>query len=230
MTKRTISYLFLISLFLFSGCSKQAEDMSTVRPNLILNIFKLVRTRKHDEAIVQVQKLRELDPTNSLLPVLEETEKNNKDLRKINVILRSGKNYSQIQPLLDNIAKQSAFKDKQHLENLEKLNAMLRMQELVDIIISPKPVFDKQKKFRPASKVLKDSIDEFNKLAIKWKAPARLRTKVNARLKKIPGLQAAERIREVQSLELFAPGLKNSSYQTMMALSLYVSGSGTKTK
>ena len=230
MTKRTILYLFLISLFLFSGCSKQPEDMSTVRPNLILKIFRLVRTRKHDEAIVQVQKLRELDPTNSLFPVLEETEKNNKDLKKINAILRSGRNYSQIPPLLDNVTRQRVFEDKTFLKSIESLNAMLRMQELVDIIIAPNPTFDKQKKFCPASKVLKDSINEFNRLATKWKAPESLRLKVNSRLNKIPGLQAEERIRKVQSLELLAPGLKSSSYQTMMALSLYASEEGTKKK
>ena len=230
MTKCIVSYLFLITLFLFSGCSKQSEEMSTVRPNLILNIFKLVKTKKHDEAIVQVQKLRDLDPTNSLLPVLEESEKNNKDLRKVNTILRSGENYSQIPPLLNSITKQSSSKDKTFLYSVAKLNALLRMQTLVDIIIDPKPTFDKRNKFRPASRVLKDAIEEFNKLSIMWKTPPKLRIKVNSRLKKAARLQAEERIRSIQSLELLAPGLKNSSYQTMMALSLYASEDGTKKK
>jgi hypothetical protein len=230
MKKRIISYLFLISLLLFSGCSKESEEMSTVRPNLILNIFKLVKTKRHDEAIVQVQKLRELDPTNSLLPVLEESEKNNRDLKKINTILRSNQNYEEIPPLLDNIVKQNSIKDKNFLQSVEKLNAILRMQTLVDIIIDPQPTFDNKNKFRPASKVLKDSINEFNKLAKKWNAPASLRRKVNSRSKKIAKLQAEEQLRAVQSLELLAPGLESSSYQTMMALSLCARQNGTKTK
>ena len=230
MKKRTVSYLFLISLLLFSGCSKESEEMSTVRPNLILNIFKLVKTKRHDEAIVQIQKLRELDPTNSLLPVLEESEKNNRDLKKINTILRSNQNYEEIPPLLDNIVKQNSIKDKNFLQSVEKLNAILRMQTLVDIIIDPQPTFDNKNKFRPASSVLKDSINEFNKLAKQWNAPASLRRKVNSRSKKIAKLQEEEQLRAVQSLELLAPGLESSSYQTMMALSLCARQNGTKTK
>ena len=230
MKKRTVPYIFLISLLLFSGCSKQSEEMNKVRPNLILNIFKLVKNKKHDEAIVQVQKLRELDQTNSLLPVLEESEKNNRDMKKINDILKSNQNYEEIEPLLKNVVKQSNIKDKKFLQSLEKLHAVLQMQMLIDTIIDPKPVFGKKKTFRPASMVLKDSIDKFNRLGNKWGIPARLKKKVNSRMMNVTKLQREEQERAVQSLELLAPGLESSSYQTMMALSLHAKQSGTKTK
>ena len=231
MIKRAVSLLFLVPVIFFSGCSKQPqEEMSTVRPNLILNIFKLIKQGKHDEAIVQVQKLRELDPTNSLLPVLEDAEKNNRDIRKINMILRSKKDNTEIIPLLKSIDKRSGFKDKTYRKTTEKLHDMLRMQALIETIISPSPKFDNHKTFHPASKVLKDSIDEFDRLARRWNAPSSLRKKVQLRRKNISRLQKEEQLRAVQSLGLLAPGLESSSYQTMMALSLYAEENGTKKK
>ena len=67
--------LFTISIILLTGCSKKPQEMSTVRSDLILDIFKLIKQGRHEEAYIKVKKLKELDPTNTHLPILEEVEK-----------------------------------------------------------------------------------------------------------------------------------------------------------
>ena len=85
--KKLFLFLFVMILFVLAGCSKQPEEMSTVRINLILDIFKLIKQNRHEEAYIKVKKLRELDPTNVHLPVLEEVEKENSELQKLTILL-----------------------------------------------------------------------------------------------------------------------------------------------
>lgn len=228
MMKRYFALCFLIPVMMFTGCSKEPEEMRTVRPELILDIFKSIKQDRHDEAVVQVKKLRELEPTNTYLPILEEVEKNNSDLKKINELLREKEKETEATDQVKKIAEQRGINEKELLQTAEKLQDMVRMEKLTDIMISPSPSFDPDTGFRPASRVLKDSIEEFLRLAQKRNVPVRLRNKVIRRLANVSRLKKEEKVRAVQSLELLAPGLRETSYQTMMALSLYAEQQGTK--
>jgi|GEM_PF-1966548 len=228
MINRYTALCLLIPVMIFSGCSKKTEEMRTVRPKLVLDIFKLIKQEKHDEAVVQIKKLKELEPTNTHLPVLEEVEKNNSDLKKINELLREKEKQTEATDQLKKIAEERGINEKELLQTAEKLRDVVRMEKLTDIIVAPVPSFDPKTGFRPASRVLKDSIEEFLRLAQKQNVPVRLRNKVIRRLANVSRLRREEKVRAVQSLELLAPGLRETSYQTMMALSLYAEQQGTK--
>ena len=110
----------------------------------------------------------------------------------------------------------------------EKLKDLLRLDELSGIIVDPKPVFRKNQTYLPASKVLDQSIEEFILLTQKWSLSPTLRNKVIRQKRMVLKLRREEALRAVQSLELFAPGLSEREFQTMMALSIYSDETGTK--
>ena len=228
MSKIFAAFSLILFIFLISGCSKQPEEMSTVRPNLILEIFKLIKQEKHEEAYVKIKKLRELDQTNTHLPILEDAEKNNSELQKVNRLLRDDKKQKEATALLKEIIESKGIVDESSVQTAEKLRDVMRMEILTDIIINPKPSFSENQGFRPASKVLQDAIEEFIQITQKWNVPVSLRNKVIKRLANVSVLRKEERERAVVSLELFAPGLKEQSYQTMMAMSSYAETEGTK--
>ena len=226
---RLFLIFFVISGLLMTGCSREPEEMSSVRTELILDIFKLIKQNRHEEAYVKVKKLRELDPTNALLPILEDIEKNNGELQRVNTLLQSRKKQSEATAFLKALIDQQTYiADKGTSRTVEKLKDLLRLDELSDIMIDPKPVFMKNKKFHPASVVLDNAIEEFILITQKWHLRSSLRTKA-IRMKQFAAkLRKEEQMRAVQSLELFAPGLSEDEYQTMMALSKYAGSAGTK--
>ena len=76
--------------------------------------------------------------------------------------------------------------------------------------------------------VMDHAIEEFVLITQKWNISSKLRNKVIRQKQTVARLRKEEALRAVQSLELFAPGLAEKEYQTMMALSFYAAGSGTK--
>lgn len=231
MIIKSVSTVFAAALFLIAGCSRQPEEMSTVRPKLVLEIMKLTKQEKYDEAYIQVKKLQDLDPGNSLLPVLEETAKNNDKLQKINHLLSQNKNPEEAVILLKHYVSQQAKEEQgKNRQAAAKLQDVMRMDDLTDLIINPKPEFKGKKGFRPASKVLKDSIEEFVRLSQRRNISSKLRNKVIRRMAYVSRLRKEESERAVLSLELFAPGLPEHSYQTIMAVRDQTVLNGTKRK
>lgn len=213
----------IISVSIFSGCSNPPEEMSTVRANLILDIFKLIKQDRHEEAYIKIKKLRELDPTNTHLPILEEVEKNNAELQKLNNLFKNNQNQEEMIILINNLIKnQGNIESKEAIAAAEKLKDVLRLNQLADTIIHPKPSFEKNKPFKPASKVQQDAINEFIRISQKWNISPTLRNKVIGRMENASKLRKEEEERYAQSLELLAYGLRENSFQTMMALSLHV--------
>lgn len=227
--KKALFGILILSLTLFSGCSEPPEDMSTIRPNLILEIFKLIKQERHEEAYIKIKKLRELDPTNTYLPILEDAEKNNSELQRVNKLLADKTKQNQATEILKELMEKqnNGMKDSEAFVAAEKLKDVLRLDQLTDIIIAPKPVFEKNHKFHPASKVLRDAIEEFVRISQKWNISPKLRNKVIRRMENVAKLRKEETRRAAQSLELLAYGLKENSFQTMMALSDQVED-GTK--
>ena len=233
--KKSILFLFVFVLIILAGCSEPPEEMSTIRPYLILDIFKLIKQNRHDEAYVKIRKLRDLEPANTLLPVLEDVEKNNSQLQKINALFQDKNKQSGASAFLKKIVDQYSYiDDKNSNRSMAKLKDLFRLDELSDIIMDPKPVFQKNfkstsaTKFAPASMVMDHAIEEFVLITQKWNISSKLRNKVIRQKQTVARLRKEEALRAVQSLELFAPGLAEKEYQTMMALSFYAAGSGTK--
>ncbi len=227
--KKLFLFLFVMILFVLAGCSKQPEEMSTVRINLILDIFKLIKQNRHEEAYIKVKKLRELDPTNVHLPVLEEVEKENSELQKLNILLSDKRKQAKAIEYLKKIVEEQGESNKnKSSRTAARLKDLFRLDELSDIIVSPKAEFKDNLKYLPASKVLDNAIEEFVLITQKWNISYRIRNKAIRQKQKVARLRREESLRAVQSLELFAPGLSERDFQTMMAMSLYAAESGTK--
>ena len=228
---KKLFFTFILSILcagFFSGCSEQPQEMNTRRTDLILEIFKLIKQDQHEEACVKIKKLRELEPTHTHLPVLEETEKNNDELAKATKLLYTKEKQAEaIDMLKKMIAKQTHSQQKANAIAV-KLQDVIRLEELTEIIIFPKPEFSTEKGYRSASKVLRDAIAEFIRITQKWNISPSLRNKVIQRLAKVSILKKEEHEREIQSLQLLARGLREDSYQTMIAVSQYAELDGNK--
>ena len=222
MIKKWILTVLLIAAFGFAGCSKKQEEMSTVRSNLILEIFELNKQNKHREALAKIRKLRELDPTNVLLPILEANALSNAELKEVNQLMGQNKR-KEAEVLLKNIIRQHNFSGSS-FQTAEKIRDTIRMEQLTQDILYPRATFGDPRGYHPASEVLNDSINEFLQLAQKWGVSAALKNRVIHQVPRVSKLRHQEKLRSSLSLELFAPGLQEHSYQTMMALKLYSDG------
>ena len=198
--------LSVMTAVMFTGCSKPAPDMDSIRTNLVLEIFELVKREKHADAVVKIQKLRELDRTSVSLPELESVEKANRDLQKVNRLLEQNKR-KEAQEMLNSVIR-SRGRSRGAFRTAEKLRDMIRMEQLTDQMIDPSPWFPRAGKMRfmTASEVLLASVAEFQALAKKWDVPLQLRQKVNARLAKVPVMRKQENSRASFSLETFFAG------------------------
>ena len=223
MIRYILLFFTVCGVIFFSGCSEKPEKMNTVRPRLILEIFELSKREKHEEAVVKIRKLREIDQTNVFLPLLEGVESSNAELQKINRLMSENKRDDAGKKLKDLTADYRM--NMKSSRTAEKLRDVLRMEQLSDRILSPRPVFGKSNKnYRPASEMLEISVKEFLALCRKLHAPASLRRKAMERKAFIPALKEEEKRRENLSLEAFAPGLPEHSFQTMTALRIYADG------
>lgn len=222
MIRRITLSVLLIAAFGFTGCSKKQEQMSTVRPYLILEIFELNQQNKHREALMKIRKLRELDQTNVLLPVLEANTLSNAELREVNQLMYHNKR-KEAELLLKNIIRQHNFSGGS-FTTAEKISDTLRMEQLAQHILAPRATFAQPQGYHPASEILNDSINEFLQLAQKWGVSPSLKNKVIRQIPRVSQLRHQEKLRSSLSLELFAPGLQEQSYQTMMALKFYSDG------
>ena len=178
---------------------------------------------------IKLKKLRELDPTNVHLPVLEEVEKENSELQKLTILLSDKRKQAKAIEYLKKIVEEQGESNKnKSSRTAAKLKDIFRLDELSDIIVSPKAEFKDNLKYLPASKVLDNAIEEFVLITQKWNISYRIRNKAIRQKQKVARLRREESLRAVQSLELFAPGLSERDFQTMMAMSLYAAESGTK--
>ena len=224
---RIVTVLFFCSLVfcIGSGCSESAPDMASVRPNLALDIFELVKRGKHQEAAVKIRKLRELDPTNVYLPELESVEISNAELQKVDSLLKADKR-KEATAMLQTVIRRKGL-TASSVRTAEKLRDVIRMERLADMILSPRvQMADARNRIRfvPASGVLKSSVEEFVLLSQKWNVPASLRNKAVQRLSLVPELQEEENHRASVSLEAFAAGLIDSGNGTILAVRLYADG------
>lgn len=221
-------FLFCISAGLFSGCSEQPKDkMNVVRQKLVLEILNLTAQKRHDEAATKIRKLQEVDPKRDYLPLLEEVERSNAELSRMNNLLKQNK-HEEIERYLKGLDQKKSSGSIS--DSAKKLKDAIRMEQLMNHIIDPQPDLS-EKRFRPASQVLSDSIREFVILAQRWKVPASLRNKVIRRGNKLPGLWQEERISGIRSLELLAlEEKKENELQTLQALIYYIEKTEQKDK
>ena len=160
--------------------------------------------------------MRELDPTNVHLPVLEEVEKENSELQKLTILLSDKRKQAKAIEYLKKIVEEQGESNKnKSSRTAAKLKDIFRLDELSDIIVSPKAEFKDNLKYLPASKVLDNAIEEFVLITQKWNISYRIRNKAIRQKQKVARLRREESLRAVQSLELFAPGLSERDFQTM---------------
>lgn len=224
--KKFLPFFLLSAVLAFCGCSKPVPDISAVRINLVLDIMDLVRAERHADAVVKIRKLRQLEPTNIYLPELELVEKANADLQKVNELLHRDDRKAATEMLQKMVSQQNgggpAFRTS------EQLKDVIRMEHLTEMIIAPQSVIGNNSSFVPASVVLSESVEEFLLLAQKWNAPAELRSKVIRQLSRVETLRKEEIDRAAHSMEMFAPDLRESPSQTILAVKIYFDGTKDK--
>ena len=87
-----LQMLCLILAALLSGCSKrEVPPPPKTQPELLLEIYDAARKQQYNAALLKIQKMRALDPTNVFLSELENTVRFNRLTAVVNAYLQMGK-------------------------------------------------------------------------------------------------------------------------------------------